>query len=201
VVNLLKRIFDIFLASILMIIFLPVILIVMVFSFFKLGRPIFFTQKRSGFNGVPFTIFKFRTMKHLVDDNDELLSDSERLTSYGEFLRSSSLDELPQLWNVIIGNMSIVGPRPLLMEYLPLYSAYQARRLEVRPGITGWAQIHGRNAINWDEKFALDVWYVDHQNLLLDLFIIFRTVRKVIVKDGITQECHATVSKFRGDRV
>jgi len=182
---LLKRIFDIFFASILMIIFLPVILIVMVFSFFKLGRPIFFTQKRSGFNGVPFTIFKFRTMKHLFDDNDELLSDSERLTSYGEFLRSSSLDELPQLWNVIIGNMSIVGPRPLLMEYLPLYSAYQARRLEVRPGITGWAQIHGRNAINWDEKFALDVWYVDHQDLLLDLLIIFQTFKKVLAKDGI----------------
>jgi len=197
---LLKRIFDIFFASILMIIFLPVILIVMVFSFFKLGRPIFFTQKRSGFNGVPFTIFKFRTMKNLVDDNDELLSDSERLTSYGEFLRSSSLDELPQLWNVIIGNMSIVGPRPLLMEYLPLYSAYQARRLEVRPGITGWVQIHGRNSITWEEKFALDVWYVDHQNLLLDLLIIFRTVRKVILKDGISQECHATVSKFRGDK-
>lgn len=165
---------------------------------FALGSPILFRQERPGAGGRPFTMVKFRTMRDAVDAKGQPLPDSERLTRFGRFLRSSSLDELPELWNVLRGEMSLVGPRPLLMEYLPLYSEEQARRHEVRPGVTGWAQVNGRNAISWEEKFALDVWYVDNRSFLLDLRILMLTLRKVFVRDGINQAGQATAEKFGG---
>jgi lipopolysaccharide/colanic/teichoic acid biosynthesis glycosyltransferase len=167
---------------------------------FKLGSPVLFTQTRPGLYGQPFKMIKFRTMTDQRDFNGRLLPDAERLTSFGRFLRASSLDELPELWNVLRGDMSLVGPRPLLMEYLPLYSAEQARRHEVRPGITGWAQVNGRNSLSWDEKFKLDVWYVDNQNIWIDIKILFMTVRKVFVRDGIAAKGEATMSRFIGNK-
>lgn len=166
----------------------------------KLGSPVLFRQVRPGLNGKPFTMVKFRTMRDAVDKNGTPLPDSERMTPFGNFLRSTSLDELPELWNVLKGDMSLTGPRPLLMEYLPLYSKEQARRHEVRPGVTGWAQINGRNAISWEEKFKLDVWYVDNQSLWLDVKILFLTVKKVFIKDGISADGHVSMPPFEGTR-
>lgn len=166
----------------------------------KLGSPALFRQLRPGLHGKPFLMVKFRTMTDARDASGALLPDAQRLTPFGRFLRASSLDELPELWNVLRGEMSLVGPRPLLMEYLPLYSPEQARRHEVRPGITGWAQINGRNAISWADKFALDVWYVDHRSLWLDVCILWLTVRKVLVRDGISAAGEATMPRFEGDK-
>ena len=166
----------------------------------KLGSPVLFTQVRPGLHGKPFRMVKFRTMTDERDASGALLPDAKRLTLFGRFLRASSLDELPELWNVLRGEMSLVGPRPLLMEYLPLYSPEQARRHEVRPGITGWAQVNGRNAISWSDKFALDVWYVDHRSLWLDMRILWLTVRKVLVRDGISAAGEATMPRFEGDK-
>lgn len=166
----------------------------------KLGSPVLFRQVRPGLNGKPFTMVKFRTMTGERGVDGALLPDAERLTPFGLFLRASSLDELPELWNVFRGEMSLVGPRPLLMEYLPLYSPQQARRHEVRPGITGWAQVNGRNAISWQDKFTLDVWYVDNQSLRLDIKILWMTVRKVLVRDGISAAGEATMPRFEGDK-
>ncbi|OAK61534.1 sugar transferase [Variovorax paradoxus] len=164
----------------------------------KLGKPALFRQARPGLNGRPFLMIKFRTMTNMRGADGELLPDAQRLTPFGRFLRASSLDELPELWNVLRGDMSLVGPRPLLMEYLPLYTAEQARRHEVRPGITGWAQVNGRNALSWEQKFALDVWYVDRRSLLLDLRILWLTVRKVLLRDGISAAGDATMPRFTG---
>jgi lipopolysaccharide/colanic/teichoic acid biosynthesis glycosyltransferase len=164
----------------------------------QLGSPVFFCQLRPGLHGTPFKMVKFRTMTDARDANGELLSDSARLTSFGNFLRSTSLDELPEIWNILKNEMSLVGPRPLLMDYLPLYSQEQARRHEVRPGITGWAQVNGRNAISWAEKFKLDVWYVDNQSLLLDLRILWLTIKKVLVRDGISARGDVTMPRFTG---
>lgn len=166
----------------------------------KLGSPVLFRQVRPGLQGRPFTMIKFRTMTDERDASGALLPDAQRLTPFGCFLRASSMDELPELWNVLRGEMSLVGPRPLLMEYLPLYSPGQARRHEVRPGITGWAQVNGRNAISWADKFALDVWYVDHSSLWLDVRILWLTVRKVLVRDGISAAGEATMPRFEGDK-
>lgn len=193
-----KRVFDL-LASALGLLLLSVPLAVLAWQVRrKLGSPVLFTQVRPGLHGKPFRMVKFRTMTDGRDDSGALLPDAQRLTPFGRFLRASSLDELPELWNVLRGDMSLVGPRPLLMEYLPLYSPEQARRHEVRPGITGWAQINGRNAISWDDKFALDVWYVDHRSLWLDVRILWMTVRKVLVRDGISAEGEATMPAFTG---
>lgn len=166
----------------------------------KLGSPVLFTQVRPGMNGKPFRIIKFRTMTDACDASGEFLPDAQRLTPFGRFLRATSLDELPELWNVLRGEMSLVGPRPLLMAYLPLYSSEQARRHEVRPGITGWAQVNGRNAISWQDKFALDVWYVDHRSLWLDMRILWMTLRKVLRRDGISAQGEATMPKFEGNQ-
>lgn len=193
-----KRYIDIFVSAIALILLSPVIAFVAWKISKKLGSPVLFRQVRPGLNGKPFTMIKFRTMRDAVDKNGNSLPDSERMTPFGNFLRSTSLDELPELWNVLKGDMSLVGPRPLLMEYLPLYSKEQARRHEVRPGVTGWAQINGRNAISWEEKFKLDVWYVDNQSFWLDVKILFLTVKKVFIRDGISAEGEATMSKFTG---
>lgn len=193
-----KRFIDIFVSAIALILLSPVIAIVAWSISKKLGSPVLFHQIRPGLNGKPFTMIKFRTMRDAVDKNGNPLPDSERMTPFGNFLRSTSLDELPELWNVLKGDMSLVGPRPLLMEYLPLYSKEQARRHEVRPGVTGWAQINGRNAISWEEKFKLDVWYVDNQSFWLDVKILFLTVKKVFIRDGISAKGEATMSKFTG---
>jgi lipopolysaccharide/colanic/teichoic acid biosynthesis glycosyltransferase len=191
-----KRILDIALSLIAMLLLLPVFIIVGFKIARNLGRPILFRQARPGLNGRIFEMVKFRSM---LDDNAGL-SDSERLTPFGLKLRSTSLDEIPGLWSVLKGDMSLVGPRPLLVEYLPLYSQEQARRHDVRPGITGWAQVNGRNAISWENKFKLDVWYVDNQSLWLDIKILFLTVKKVFVRDGISAEGEATMSKFTGTK-
>ncbi len=164
----------------------------------KLGSPVFFIQERPGLKGKPFRMIKFRTMTDERGADNKLLPDAARLTKFGRFLRSTSADELPELWNVLKGEMSLVGPRPLLMEYLPLYSDEQRRRHDVRPGITGWAQINGRNAITWDEKFRLDVWYVDNSSWFLDIKIILMTFKKVLIRDGINASGEATVGKFTG---
>jgi len=193
-----KRIFDV-IASLFALLFLsPVIMLLSIFVVVKLGRPVLFKQKRPGLHGDIFEMIKFRSMRDGVDAQGDVLPDSDRLTPFGEKLRSSSLDELPGLWNVLKGDMSLVGPRPLLVEYLPLYSVEQAHRHDVRPGITGWAQVNGRNAISWEEKFKLDVWYVDNQSFWLDIKILFSTVKKVFVKDGISADGEATMSKFEG---
>lgn len=194
----LKRIFD-FLIALLALILLALPLLVLAWLIRrKLGGPVLFRQVRPGLNGRPFTMVKFRTMTDQRGLDGVLLPDAQRLTSFGRFLRASSLDELPELWNVLLGDMSLVGPRPLLMEYLPLYTHEQARRHEARPGITGWAQVNGRNAISWEDKFAFDVWYVDNRSLLLDIRILWLTVRKVLVRDGISAAGEATMSKFTG---
>lgn len=195
-----KRIFDLIAASLgLLVLALPLLVLAWQVRR-KLGSPVLFTQVRPGLHGRPFRMVKFRTMTDARDANGALLPDAQRLTPFGRFLRASSLDELPELWNVLRGEMSLVGPRPLLMEYLPLYSPEQVRRHEVRPGITGWAQVNGRNAISWADKFALDVWYVDHRSLWLDVRILWLTVRKVLVRDGITAAGEATMPKFEGDK-
>ena len=195
-----KRIFDSFLAALALLFFALPLLVLIWQIRRKLGSPVFFRQTRPGLHGKPFIMVKFRTMTDARDASGALLPDAQRLTPFGRFLRSSSLDELPELWNVLRGEMSLVGPRPLLMEYLPLYSPEQARRHEVRPGITGWAQVNGRNAISWADKFALDVWYVDHRSLWLDVRILWLTVRKVLVREGISAAGEATMPRFEGDK-
>ncbi|MFW1408725.1 sugar transferase [Vibrio parahaemolyticus] len=193
-----KRLFDFFASLFGLILLSPIIALVAWKIRKNLGSPVLFRQTRPGLNGKPFEMVKFRTMKDAVDAQGNPLPDSERMTPFGDKLRNSSLDELPELWNVLKGEMSLVGPRPLLMQYLPLYSKEQARRHEVRPGVTGWAQINGRNAISWEDKFKLDVWYVDNYNLLLDIKILFLTVKKVFVKEGISADGHVTIEPFTG---
>jgi sugar transferase EpsL len=196
---LIKRLFD-FSASLAALLLLsPVLLLLALLVRMKIGTPIFFTQSRPGLHGNAFTMIKFRTMTNARGADGVLLPDAERLTRFGRFLRATSLDELPELWNVLKGDMSLVGPRPLLMEYLPLYSPEQARRHDVRPGITGWAQVNGRNAISWDEKFKLDVWYVDHQSFWLDMKILFLTVKRVFQRHGITADGEVTMPRFTGN--
>ena len=193
-----KRLFDLIFASFaLLVLALPMVcLYVLIYN--KLGHPVLFSQIRPGLRGQAFKMVKFRTMTDARGEDGKLLPDAERLTPFGRFLRASSLDELPELWNVVKGEMSLVGPRPLLMEYLPLYSTEQARRHHVRPGITGWAQVNGRNALSWDEKFKLDVWYVDNRSVWLDIKILWLTIRKVLARDGINAAGEATMSKFTG---
>lgn len=196
-----KRIFDFLIATVALFVLAPVLAILAIFIRCKLGAPVLFYQIRPGLQGKPFKMVKFRTMTDALGKDGKLLSDAERLTPFGQFLRSASLDELPELWNVLKGEMSLVGPRPLLMEYLPLYSKEQYRRHEVRPGVTGWAQINGRNAICWEDKFKLDVWYVDNYGFWLDIKILWATVRKVLVRDGISARGEATMTKFTGHDV
>ena len=193
-----KRILDLSAALFGLILLAPIILILAILIRLKLGSPILFTQIRPGSHGKPFKMIKFRTMTDARDTDGNLLPDNIRLTAFGRFLRATSLDELPELWNVLKGDMSLVGPRPLLMEYLPLYTHEQVRRHQVRPGITGWAQINGRNAISWEAKFKLDVWYVDNQSFWLDLKILALTLKKVCVREGISAEGEATMPKFTG---
>ncbi|MGW8458705.1 sugar transferase [Bacillus atrophaeus] len=193
-----KRVFDLTAAILLLCCASLIIVFAMCIIRLKIGSPVFFTQVRPGLNGKPFTLYKFRTMTDERDKEGNLLPDEARLTKTGKLIRKLSIDELPQLWNVIKGDLSLVGPRPLLMEYLPLYTNKQSRRHEVKPGITGWAQVNGRNAISWEKKFELDVWYVDHRSFFLDLKILFLTVRKVLISEGIHQSDHATSERFRG---
>ncbi len=195
-----KRLFDIVIACLGLLIGMPIFFVLTLQVYRKLGSPVFFVQIRPGKDGKPFKLVKFRTMKDIVDENGVLLPDKDRLTSFGKFLRSTSLDELPELWNVLKGEMSLVGPRPLLMEYLPLYSQDQARRHLVKPGITGWAQINGRNAIDWEEKFLLDIWYVENQSFWLDIKIIFFTLHTILTRNGVSAEGEATMPKFTGNK-
>jgi sugar transferase EpsL len=195
-----KRIFDLTLAILSLIFLSPIFLLIAILVRVFLGTPIFFQQERPGYKGKPFRIYKFRTMTIRLSQDGNLLPDSERLTPLGQFLRAFSLDELPELYNILRGDMSIVGPRPLMMEYLPLYSPEQARRHDVVPGLTGWAQINGRNAIDWPTRFALDVWYVDHRSFWLDIKIIFLTVWKVVKRENINQPGHATIEYFKGNK-
>jgi len=194
-----KRALDFLGAGVGLVVFSPVLVVIALLVWLRMGWPVVFRQTRPGLNGVPFRMIKFRTMCDALDAEGNPLPDAERLTPLGRVLRSSSLDELPELWNVLKGDMSFVGPRPLLMEYLPLYSPEQARRHEMRPGITGWAQVNGRNAISWDEKFALDVWYVDNRTIWLDLRIVWLTVLKVFRREGISAPGEATMAKFKGN--
>lgn len=197
--NFFKRIFDFCIAfTVLSILLVPLAVITLFLHFANKGAGAFFFQERPGLNGKIFRICKFKTMTDERDSDGNLLPDEQRLTPVGKFVRSTSIDELPQFWNVLVGDMAFIGPRPLLVEYLPLYSKEQARRHEVRPGITGWAQCHGRNSISWTEKFKLDVWYVDNVSLLTDLKVIFITIKKVIARDGISQEGNATMEYFDG---
>lgn len=195
-----KRLLDLSVAGALLLLLSSIILIVAVLIRWKLGSPILFKQKRPGLNGQPFYLYKFRTMTDERDENGELLPDHLRLTSFGAFLRKYSLDEFLQLLNVMKGELSLVGPRPLLMDYLPLYTEEQAKRHLVRPGITGWAQINGRNAISWEEKFRLDIWYIENRSLYLDVKILFVTLYKVLKSEGIHQENHVTMEKFIGSK-
>lgn len=193
-----KRLLDITVSASALVLLAPVMGVVAWQISRKLGSPVLFRQTRPGLDGRPFEMIKFRSMLDAVDASGQPLPDSQRLTPFGSLLRSTSLDELPELWNVLKGDMSLVGPRPLLMEYLPLYNAEQYRRHEVRPGVTGWAQINGRNALSWEDKFRLDVWYIEHQSLWLDIKILFMTLKKVILRDGIQAEGEATTSRFTG---
>ncbi|WP_345873640.1 sugar transferase [Shewanella algae] len=193
-----KRLFDFFTSLCGLILLSPIIALVAWKIRKNLGTPVLFRQTRPGLHGKPFEMVKFRTMKDAVDEQGNSLPDSERMTPFGDKLRNSSLDELPELWNVLKGDMSLVGPRPLLMQYLPLYSKEQARRHEARPGVTGWAQINGRNAISWEEKFKLDVWYVDNRNFWLDIKILLLTVKKVFKREGISADGHVTIEPFTG---
>ncbi len=195
-----KRLFDVGVAALLLIALSPVMLIVAILVRWKLGSPVLFRQVRPGLDGRPFRLVKFRSMRDTRDANGELLPSAQRLTRFGSTLRSSSLDELPELWNVLMGDMSLVGPRPLLMDYLPLYTAEQFRRHEVRPGVTGWAQVNGRNAIGWEEKFLFDVWYVDHQSFRLDVWILLLTVKKVFSREGISHANEVGMPRFQGAR-
>ncbi|ARU61205.1 sugar transferase [Tumebacillus avium] len=193
-----KRLFDLTVSAVLLLVLSPVILITAYLIRQKLGSPVLFKQERPGLHGKIFSLYKFRSMTDERDENGELLPDDVRLTAFGKLVRKTSLDELPQLFNVLKGDISLVGPRPLLKEYLPLYTEEQARRHHVKPGITGWAQVNGRNAISWEEKFRLDVWYVDHQSFGLDLKILFMTLMKVVRSEGVNQAGHVTISKFQG---
>ena len=196
-----KRSIDIIISLVLLIVLSPLFVLVSLLVLINLGSPVFFRQRRPGKTGVPFKLIKFRTMSNSFDSNGIALDDSQRLKTFGLFLRSTSLDELPSLWSVLIGDMSLVGPRPLLMEYLPLYTTEQFRRHNVRPGITGWAQVNGRNTISWQEKFQFDTWYVDNQSFLLDMKIIWMTIKKVIAREGISADGEVTMSKFLGSSV
>lgn len=193
-----KRLFDLVAAISGLCLLWPLLLLLALLVRMRLGSPVIFSQQRPGLHGKPFYIYKFRSMTDARDANGELLPDAERLPPFGQFLRKLSLDELPQLYNVLKGDISLVGPRALLMEYLPLYSAEQIRRHDVKPGITGWAQVNGRNAISWEEKFRYDVWYVDHHSFLLDLKILWMTLLKVVRSEGVAQLGHVTMEKFRG---
>lgn len=195
-----KRISDIFVSALVLLLLSPVIAVIACILYWKFGSPIFFRQKRPGLKAKPFEMIKFRTMNDAIDANGEPLSDEKRLTPLGNFLRSTSLDELPELWNVLKGDMSLVGPRPLLMQYLPLYTEEQLRRHDMRPGVTGWAQVNGRNNLSWEEKFKLDVWYIDNQNFWLDMKILFLTLKKVLQREGISSEGQATVEYFKGGK-
>lgn len=195
-----KRSLDIILSLCALIILFPILFVVSRKVKAHLGTPVIFRQKRPGLNGKIFEMLKFRSMKDSVDEQGKVLPDSERLTPFGQRLRATSLDELPGLWSVLKGDMSLVGPRPLLVEYLPLYNETQARRHDVRPGITGWAQINGRNAISWEEKFNLDVWYVENQSLMLDIKILVLTVKKVFFKEDISAQDHVTIDAFKGSK-
>ena len=194
-----KRLFDIVASASGLIFLSPVFLILIYLIRKNLGEPVFFTQERPGKDGKPFKMIKFRSMRDAVDKDGNPLPDSERLNPFGKKLRATSLDELPELWNVLKGDMSLVGPRPLLMSYLPLYNEFQNRRHEMRPGVTGWAQVNGRNALSWDEKFAHDIWYIDHYSFWLDMKILFLTVKKVFIKEGISAEGEATMPYFTGN--
>jgi lipopolysaccharide/colanic/teichoic acid biosynthesis glycosyltransferase len=195
-----KRLFDIVVSACGLLLLSPLIAFIAFQVRRKLGSPVLFRQLRPGLHGQPFEMIKFRTMRNATDAAGNALPDQERMTPFGSALRSSSLDELPELWNVLRGDMSLIGPRPLLMEYLPLYSAEQSRRHDARPGITGWAQVNGRNTLSWQEKFELDVWYVDNQSFWLDMKILLITVIKVATRDGITADGHVTTSLFKGNK-
>ena len=197
--NLLKRILDLSIIFTGFLILIPILITIFFLVKIKLGSPVFFKQARPGLNGAIFNIYKFRTMTNELDKNGFLLPDIDRLTKFGKFLRSTSLDELPGLWCVLKGDMSLVGPRPLLLEYLPLYSKRQARRHEVKPGFTGWAQVNGRNSISWYEKLELDVIYIDNQSFWLDIKILCMTVKKVIERHGVSNDNHVTIEKFKGN--
>ena len=194
-----KRLFDFFVASICIIVLMPLFFILYFLILWHLGKPAIFVQMRPGLHGKPFKLYKFRSMAYEKDLDDNLLPDADRLHVFGCFLRAFSFDELPSLWNVIKGEMSLVGPRPLLMEYLPLYNKRQARRHDVKPGITGWAQTNGRNTLSWQERFELDIWYVDNHTLFLDLKILLMTVKKVLFREGIAESGQVTMSKFTGN--
>lgn len=193
-----KRVFDFFVSIFILLFFFPLILLVSFFVRWKLGSPVLFKQIRPGINGKPFEMLKFRTMEDTLDNNGQLLPDEDRLNAFGKALRSTSIDELPGLISVIKGDMSLIGPRPLLMQYLPLYTKRQAIRQNVRPGITGWAQVNGRNAITWEQKFEYDVWYVENQSFILDFKILFLTVKKVICREDISATDHVTMTEFKG---
>jgi sugar transferase EpsL len=195
-----KRFFDVFFSVLALILFSPILLLIAIFVRMFIGSPILFTQQRPGYKGTPFFIYKFRTMTNRRDSSGNLLPDAERLTRLGHFLRTFSLDELPELFNILRGEMSFVGPRPLLMQYLPLYSKEQARRHDVIPGLTGWAQVNGRNALTWPDKFKYDIWYVDHWSFWLDIKIILMTVLKVFNREGISQAGQATTEYFKGEQ-
>ena len=193
-----KRVFDLVVSMLALICLFPIFIVLYLVIAVKMGRPVFFTQVRPGLNGKTFKMVKFRSMTDARDENGQLLPDEQRLPAFGKLLRATSLDELPELWNVVKGEMSLVGPRPLLVEYLELYTPEQARRHEVRPGVTGWAQVNGRNAISWEQKFELDTWYVQNRTFWLDIKILFLTVYKVIKRDDISQDTHVTMEKFKG---
>lgn len=195
-----KRTIDFTFSLLLILLLSPIIILTGVYVFIFIGHPIIFKQIRPGENGKPIKIFKFRTMTNEKDTNGELLPDTKRLNSSGKFLRKFSLDELPQMFNVLKGDLSLVGPRPLLMEYLPLYNEKQKRRHEVKPGITGWAQVNGRNAIDWEKKFELDTWYVENQSMSLDIKILILTIKKVLISEGISSDNHVTIEKFKGNK-
>ena len=193
-----KRLLDVNLAILIILLFSPLYVFLFIMVFIKMGNPIFFYHNRAGLNRKEFTLLKFRTMTNELDLNGNLYSDRERITKFGKLLRSYSLDELPSIWNVLKGDMSLVGPRPLLMQYLPLYTVNQDRRHEVKPGITGWAQVNGRNSISWEEKFELDVWYADNSSIYLDIKILWLTMKKVLAREGINAQGHATMPVFKG---
>lgn len=195
-----KRFFDVVASLIILLLVFPLFVVLMILVRVFLGKPIFFRQVRPGLFGQPFQMIKFRSMRDILDADGKPLPDNDRMTPLGSFLRASSLDELPGLWNVFRGDMSLVGPRPLLVEYLPLYDERQNRRHEVRPGITGWAQVNGRNSLSWEEKFELDVWYVDNRSFWLDIKILLLTVKKVLLRDGISAEGEVTMPKFTGSK-
>lgn len=195
-----KRLLDLVISGGALLVLWPVLLVVAVLVRCKLGGPVVFCQERPGKDGKIFRLYKFRTMTDARDENGELLSDEERLTAFGRTLRATSLDELPELWNIFRGDMSLVGPRPLLVQYLPLYNAHQARRHEVMPGLTGWAQVNGRNTVTWEDKFDMDVWYADHISFALDVKILWETVKAVLRREGISAEGSATMEEFRGTK-